>query len=242
MRILKSLVIIVMIASLTSCNKQFNEVKSLETELDSVSYAVGLSMSGNLKFNFKEVNKELLMQGISNGLDSTNLLLDPSKIQQILAPYFNKKRKEMMEVNKLKAEKEALTKYSANKKAGEDFMAANKSKPGVITTDSGLQYIVLKKGKGDKPNPTSKIKIHYHGTTIKGEVFDSTVERKKPYETKANVFIAGFNEGLLLMNEGAKYRFFIPQDIAYKTQERGKLIKPFSALIFEVELLNILEK
>lgn len=141
------------------------------------------------------------------------------------------KQKEMAEKN-----------FGENRKAGEKFLAENKTKEGVKTTDSGLQYIVLKEGKGDTPNPTSKIKIHYHGTTIDGKVFDSTVDKNKPYESKANIFIPGFNEGLSLMKEGAKYRFFIPQEIAYGVQQRGQLIKPFSALIFEVELLEILEK
>ena len=108
-----------------------------------------------------------------------------------------------------------------------------------MTTDSGLQYVILKSGTGEQPVPTSKIKIHYHGTTIDGQVFDSSVDRKEPMESNANQFIPGFNEGLALMNTGAKYRFFIPQDLAYGAQQRGELIKPFSALIFELELLEI---
>ena len=122
------------------------------------------------------------------------------------------------------------------------ILAVNKTKEGVVTTDSGLQYVILKSGNGEQPAPTSKIKIHYHGTTIDGQVFDSSVDRKEPMESNANQFIPGFNEGLALMNAGAKYRFFIPQDLAYGAQQRGELIKPFSALIFELELLEIIKE
>jgi len=102
--------------------------------------------------------------------------------------------------------------------------------------------MVLEEGTGEKPEATSKIKLHYHGTTINGEVFDSSVDRNEPYEASPNQFIPGFTEGLLLMNEGAKYRFFIPQEIAYGAQQRGALILPFSTLIFDVEILDILEQ
>ncbi|PQJ78203.1 FKBP-type peptidyl-prolyl cis-trans isomerase [Polaribacter porphyrae] len=242
MRILKVLVVVAIVMSLSSCNNGMKKVNSLESEIDSVSYAVGLNMGMSLRNNFKEVKKEVLLQGIINSLDSSNFLIVEKDIQKVLTPYFNKKRQEQMKAQKEKREKEALVKYADNKKAGEDFLAANKSKKGVITTDSGLQYIVLKEGKGDTPNPTSKVKIHYHGTNISGKVFDSTVDKNKPYESNANIFIKGFNEALSLMKVGSKYRVFIPQELAYGVQERGQLIKPFSALIFEIELLEILKK
>jgi FKBP-type peptidyl-prolyl cis-trans isomerase FklB len=99
--------------------------------------------------------------------------------------------------------------------------------------------MVLKEGKGEQVKPTDNIKLHYHGTTIDGKVFDSTVDRNTPYESKANTFIKGFNEGLTLLKKGSKYRFFIPQELAYGAQQRGQLITPFSALIFDVEILEI---
>lgn len=236
MRILKSLVVIAVLGAMVSCQNQAkSDVKSLETEIDSASYALGMDMAIKVKANFNEANTDLFLQGYRNAMDSTNLLIEQKDLGMFLRTFF---QKQQMEKQKEMAEKN----FGENRKAGEDFLAENKTKEGVKTTESGLQYIVLKEGKGEKPNPTSKIKIHYHGTTIEGKVFDSTVERNQPYESKANIFVPGFNEALSLMNEGGKYKFFIPQELAYGVQQRGQLIKPFSALVFEIELLEILEK
>ncbi|WP_088322847.1 FKBP-type peptidyl-prolyl cis-trans isomerase [Polaribacter tangerinus] len=242
MRFLKSFAAVAITVSMFSCGNQLKEVKSLETELDSVSYAVGLSMAGQLRFNFKEVDKAVLVQGIINGLDSTNLLIKEDKIQAILGPYFNKKREEMMKEQQAKAAKAAEAKFGENKKRGEEFLAENKTKSGIVTTESGLQYEVLKEGKGDKPaGPTTRVKVHYHGTNLDGKVFDSSVDRGTPAEFGLNEVITGWTEGLQLMNVGSKYKFYIPQELAYGAQERGAEIKPFSTLIFEVELLEIVK-
>lgn len=242
MRIIKNLAVVAITVSMFSCGNQAKEVKSLETELDSVSYAVGLSMSMQLKSNFEEVNKDILAQGIRNGLDSTNLLIENKEIQKILSSYFQKKQMAKQKELQEKAAKEAEAKFGENKKAGADFLAENKTKEGVKTTDSGLQYIVLKEGNGDLVKPTDKVKLHYHGTTIDGKVFDSSVDRNQPYESQANIFVPGFNEALALMKKGSKYRVFIPQELAYGAQQRGADIKPFSTLIFEIEILDILDK
>ncbi|MEN8857468.1 MAG: FKBP-type peptidyl-prolyl cis-trans isomerase [Flavobacteriaceae bacterium] len=242
MSIKKVFALMLIATSMISCSNQPKEVTSLNSKVDSVSYAVGLTMSQQLKSNFQEVNEDILLQAIRNGLDSTNLLIDIKDAQTVIRPYFQKKQQEQAKERQEKALKEAESKYADNKKAGEDFIAANKSKKGVVTTASGLQYIVLKEGKGATPKPTDKIRIHYHGTTIKGEVFDSSVDRKNPYESNANQFITGFNEALSLMKEGAKYKVFIPQELAYGAQQRGALIPPLSALVFEIELLKILDK
>lgn len=242
MKRIKNLVIVAISATLFSCGNQVKEVKSLETEIDSVSYAVGMSMSMQLKSSFSEVNKDVLAQGIRNGLDSTNLLIETKDIQKILSTYFQKKQMAQQKELQEKAAKEAEAKFGENKKAGEEFLAVNKSKKGVKTTDSGLQYIVMKKGRGDLVKPTDKVKIHYHGSTIDGKVFDSSVDRKQPYESNANIFVPGFNEALALMKKGSKYKVFIPQELAYGAQQRGADIKPFSTLIFEIEVLDILDK
>ncbi|WP_299014168.1 FKBP-type peptidyl-prolyl cis-trans isomerase [uncultured Polaribacter sp.] len=242
MKIIKNLAVVVVTASLFSCGNQMKEVKSLETEIDSVSYAVGLSMANQLKFNFKEVDKAVLLQAISNGLDSTNLLIAYSDTQAVLTPFFNKKREEMMKEQQAKQEEEAAAKFGENKKAGEDFLAENKNKPGIITTASGLQYMVMKEGKGEKPaSAATKVKVHYHGTNLEGKVFDSSVDRGEPSEFALNQVIPGWTEGLQLMTVGSKYKFFIPQELAYKAAQRGPQIKPFSTLIFEVELLEIVK-
>jgi FKBP-type peptidyl-prolyl cis-trans isomerase len=227
---------------LFSCGNQTQDIKILETELDSVSYAVGLSMSGQLKSNFSEVNKSILAQGIRNGLDSTNLLIDAKDMQKVLSGYFKKKQQAQMEERQAAASKAAEAKFGENKKAGEDFLEANKSKKGVKTTESGIQYIVLKEGSGEKPvGPMTKVKVHYHGTNIEGNIFDSSVDRGTPATFGLNQVIKGWTEGVQLMNEGAKYKFFIPQELAYGAQQKGENIKPFSTLIFEIELLEVLK-
>src|SRR5574344_145198 len=128
--------------------------------------------------------------------------------------------------------------YGANKKAGEAFLAANKTKPGIVTTPSGLQYKIVTKGTGALPTDVSKVKINYRGTTIDGKEFDSSYKRKEPATLVVGQNIKGFSEGLKLMPVGSKFIFYIPQNLAYGTQEAGQ-IKPFSTLIFEVELLSI---
>jgi len=231
MSIIRNTLAVLVIGTLFSCENQVKEVKSLETELDSVSYAVGLSMSSQLKNGFEDVNKEILIQAIRNGLDSTNLLLDSKDIQKTIQTYFQKKQEE----NK----KKELAKFEVYKKEGIAFLEANKTQEGVKTTKSGLQYSVLKEGKGKKAKTTDRVKVHYHGTTVDGTVFDSSVDRGTPSEFGVTQVIKGWTEGLQLMKVGSKYKFFIPQELAYGANPRPGIIKPYMALIFEVELLEI---
>lgn len=128
--------------------------------------------------------------------------------------------------------------YSNNKEAGIAFLEANKAVEGVQVTESGLQYKVVKMGKGKKPSATDRVKVHYHGTLIDGKVFDSSVERGEPATFGLNQVIPGWTEGLQLMPVGSKFTFYIPSELAYGDRETGE-IKPYSALIFEVELLGI---
>ncbi|MCR9173076.1 MAG: FKBP-type peptidyl-prolyl cis-trans isomerase [bacterium] len=138
-----------------------------------------------------------------------------------------------------KAEKDAEL-YKGNKEAGEKFLAENAKKPGVKVTESGLQYEVLKAGSGPKPSATSRVTVHYHGTTIDGAVFDSSVDRGEPATFGVNQVIKGWTEALQLMPKGAKYKLYIPQELAYgATPQPGGPIEPYEALIFEVELLEI---
>ena len=136
-------------------------------------------------------------------------------------------------------------KYADNKAAGEKFLAENKSKEGVVTTESGLQYKIIKEGKGAIPAKTDKVKVHYKGTLIDGTEFDSSYSRKdkdgnpQPATFRANQVIKGWTEALTMMPVGSKWELYIPQELAYGSRETGAQIKPFSALIFEVELLDI---
>ncbi|KAA5826220.1 FKBP-type peptidyl-prolyl cis-trans isomerase [Algibacter amylolyticus] len=232
MKIMKVLSLLAVIILVASCNQNGATQKALTTEIDSVSYAIGMDVAKNVKASFDEFDGDLFMQGFNNVSDSTNILLDEAKAQQVVRAYFQKKQQ--ADAAKLKEEGEN------NKIEGEKFLAENKTKDGVVTTDSGLQYIVLKEGTGAKPTTSSKVKVHYHGTLIDGTVFDSSVDRGEPTEFGVTQVIKGWTEGLQLMKEGAKYKFFIPSDIAYGANPRpGGAIKPNSTLIFDVELLEV---
>ena len=129
-------------------------------------------------------------------------------------------------------------KAAANSKAGEDFLAANKTKEGVVELPSGLQYLVLTMGDGEKPWPTHNVTCHYHGTLIDGTVFDSSVQRGRPASFPLNMVIKGWTEGLQLMPVGSKFRFFIPPHLGYGDRQVSAEIGPNSTLIFDVELIS----
>ncbi|MCT4697956.1 FKBP-type peptidyl-prolyl cis-trans isomerase [Tenacibaculum haliotis] len=240
MKLTKILAAAVVTLSIVSCgNSQFETKKSLTTEIDSVSYSLGLDMANKIKMNFNDIDQGLFVQGFTNGMDSTNLLVESKDIDNILRTFFQKQQQEKMKEQQAAQAKKAEAEFGGNKTAGEKFLAENKVKEGVKTTDSGLQYIVLKEGNGDAPTTASRVKVHYHGTLTDGTVFDSSVDKGEPIEFGVTQVIKGWTEGLQLMKTGAKYKFFIPQDLAYGAQQRGAVIKPFSALVFDVELLEI---
>ena len=133
-------------------------------------------------------------------------------------------------------------KYGENKAAGEKFLAENKTKEGVVTTESGLQYKVIKAGKGEIPTKESTVKVNYKGTLIDGTEFDSSYKRNAPASFRADQVIKGWTEALTMMPVGSKWELYIPQELAYGARETGGQIKPFSTLIFEVELLEIEKK
>ncbi|GGK49470.1 MULTISPECIES: FKBP-type peptidyl-prolyl cis-trans isomerase [Flavobacteriaceae] len=242
MKVIKFLFLSAIVISLTSCNNQASNLKSLDSEIDSVSYALGLDMGVKIKMNFDDINQDAYMQGVKNGIDSTNMLLDAKDLNTIINSYFQKKQQEKMKEQQEAAAKKAETDFAESKAAGEKFLEENKTKDGVVTTDSGLQYIVMKEGSGEKPVATSKVKVHYHGTLTDGTIFDSSVDRGTPSEFFANQVIKGWTEGLQLMPVGSKYKFFIPQELGYgATPRAGGKIKPFDVLVFEVELLEIVQ-
>lgn len=229
---MKYLSLVALVLFMASCNKNGATQKEIKTELDSVSYAIGMDVAKNVKASFDDFDNDLFIQGFNNVLDSTDMLLDEAGAQKVVRAYFQNKQK----ADAAKSQEEA----AQNKIAGEKFLAENKTKEGVQTTESGLQYIVLKEGTGEKPTTASKVKVHYHGTLIDGTVFDSSVDRGEPTEFGVTQVIKGWTEGLQLMKEGAKYKFFIPSDIAYGASPRpGGSIKGNSTLIFDVELLEV---
>ncbi len=207
-------------------------VEKENTELVDLGNKIGSSLkdqkkSGLMGDSTLKVDIKLIKQGLVNGMKGSKIQMNPQQAQEYL-------QKTMSTLQDKKMERL----YGVNKTAGEKFLADNAKKPGVITTASGLQYEVIKKGNGPLPSDTSKVKVNYHGTLIDGTVFDSSVDRKEPIVFKANQVIKGWTEALKLMPVGSKYKLYIPQELAYANREQGK-IKPFSALIFEVELISI---
>ncbi|MFK5958407.1 MAG: FKBP-type peptidyl-prolyl cis-trans isomerase [Lutibacter sp.] len=240
MKVIKFLIVVVLISTIVSCNNQGITKKPLKSELDTVSYVLGLDIANKLKGNFDDVDRDLFIQGVISGIDSTDILIEKQKIDGILRTFFKNRQVKMREKQQAEALKKAEADFGDVKAEGIKFLEENKTKEGVKVTDSGLQYLVLKKGSGKKPVATSKVKVHYHGTLLDGTVFDSSVDKGTPAEFGVNRVIKGWTEGLQLMNVGAKYKFFIPQELAYgATPRKGGKIRPFDVLIFEVELLEI---
>lgn len=242
MKLIKFLGVLFLTALVSSCNSQGVTKKSLDTEIDSISYAIGMDVARNVGTSFTDFNNDLFIQGYKSVIDSSEVLIDKEAVQEIIRSYMTKKQQVDREKQQADALAKAEEQFNDNKVTGEKFLEENKTKEGVQTTVSGLQYLVMKEGTGEKPTAASKVKVHYHGTLIDGTVFDSSVDRGTPSEFGVGQVIKGWTEGLQLMPVGSKYKFFIPQDLAYGAFPRqGGPIKPFSVLIFEVELLEIVK-
>lgn len=191
-----------------------------------VSYALGVSIASNLKNSGVDaLDIEYFTKGLNAILNNGEITMSPDKVNQVLGDFFEEIQK--------KAE-------GNNIEAGKAFLAENKNKPGVVELPSGLQYSVITEGTGVKATAKNQVKVHYTGTLIDGTVFDSSVSRGEPATFGVTQVISGWVEGLQLMSKGAKYKFFIPSNLAYGAQGAGKTIGPNSTLIFEVELLEIL--
>ena len=178
-----------------------------------------------------ELNIDDFAQAIKDVLEGKELKVSHREAQTIVQEYFTKQEQ------KLQAER--AEKGKVHKEAGEKYLAENAKKEGIVTLPSGLQYQVLKEGNGKKPTAKDTVKCHYEGFLIDGTVFDSSVQRGEPATFPLQQVIAGWTEGLQLMQEGAKYRFFIPYSLAYGEGGAGNSIPPFAALIFDVELIQV---
>ena len=191
---------------------------------DQVAYALGTSIGMQLRqMGAEELDINEFATGVGDAL-ADKMAMEPAEIQAVINEYFNRKTEEQSR----KA-----------KSAGEDFLAANAKKEGVVTLPSGLQYQVLREGNGKRPKATDQVRCHYEGTLINGEVFDSSYRRGETATFGLNQVIKGWTEGLQLMQEGAKYRFFIPYNLAYGEHGAGQSIPPYAALIFDVELIKV---
>lgn len=213
---------------LMACNRSSTALGgevSLATMEDSLAYALGVSIGENLKQSgFDELNTAAMNQALQDVYSGDSTRMSVEDATMIINDF-------MM----AKTEAEA----AGAKQAGQDFLAENAKRAGVVTTASGLQYEVITEGTGASPSATDQVTVHYHGTLIDGTVFDSSVDRGQPATFPLNGVIPGWTEGLQFMKEGGKTKLFIPSDLAYGDQGAGELIGPGATLIFEVELIQV---
>ncbi len=220
--------LIITIALLSLASVGFGEDKPQLKDLkDKVSYSVGLNVGSNFKKQGQELNPDALLAGLKDALSGKTPALNENELKETMEAW----SKQMEDKQKVAGEKNAA---DATK-----FLAENKKKDGVKTTASGLQYKVMKEGAGAQPKETDTVTVNYRGTLINGTEFDSSYKRGQPATFPVNGVIKGWTEALQLMKPGSKYQLFIPADLAYGPRAVGPDITPNSALIFEVELLEV---
>jgi len=205
--------------------------KDLKTDADKISYALGMEFGPSLKPFENEIDIALFARGLEDSLKKKEALLTPEETEEI--------RKMISKKVQTYREKEKNMLAEKNLKEGEEFLAKNKKKKEVVTTESGLQYIVMHKGNGLKPKKTDMVKVHYRGMLIDGTEFDSSYKRGKSVVFSLQGIIPGWIEALQLMTVGSKHTLFVPSNLAYGKNGAGRLIGPNAVLIFEVELLGI---
>ena len=202
--------------------------------MNKISYALGLTIGQQMES--MGIKDTLVMEdfaaGIQDMLQKNQFKVSPQEAQQVLNQFFAE-----LQAKEQAAQAEA---GKAAKEAGEKFLAENAKKEGVVVTASGLQYQVLQEGSGKHPKASDTVRCHYEGTLIDGTIFDSSYKRGEPADFGLNQVIKGWTEGVALMKEGAKYRFFIPYNLAYGERGAGGSIPPYAALIFDVELIEVL--
>ena len=194
--------------------------------MDKFSYGLGMGIGQNLaSMGVANMNIEDFVKGIKDVLSGAKTEMSHSEAQAVVNEHFQKLAEEA---------------YAQNKVSGETFLAENAKKEGVVTLPSGLQYQVITEGSGKKPSATDRVQCHYEGTLIDGTIFDSSIKRGEPAVFGVNQVIKGWVEALQLMQEGAKWRLYIPYDMAYGEHGAGEMIPPYSALVFDVELIKVL--
>jgi FKBP-type peptidyl-prolyl cis-trans isomerase FklB len=203
----------------------------LKSQKDKVSYIIGVDIGNNLKRQSVDVDTDLLLKGMKDALAGEKLLLTEDEIRETMTSFSAEMKKKHEEELKKAAEK--------NKKEGEEFLAENKKKEGVKTLESGLQYKVLEEGTGASPTADDTVTVNYVGKLLDGTEFDSSYKRGQPATFPVKGVIKGWTEALQLMKEGAKWKLFIPSDLAYGEKGAPPTIGPNATLIFDVELISI---
>ncbi len=216
----KIILSLILILGITITNAQ-----NFNTEMEKVSYSLGVNVAKSVKNQgLTSIDSDAIAQAFTDVFEGNDLKISEQESNVILQDFFGKLAKKAQ---------------SGNVEAGQKFLSENAKRNGVVTTNTGLQYEVLIKGTGDSPKENDKVTVHYHGTLIDGTVFDSSVDRGKPATFPVNGVIPGWVEALQLMNQGSKYKLFIPSELAYGERGAGGSIGPNATLIFEVELISI---
>ncbi len=203
----------------------------LKTPKDKISYTIGTNIGENFKKQGIDVDANLLLKGINDGLAGKKYLLSDDEMKEVMAAF----QKEMMAKQSVEFAKLA----EKNKKESEDFLAANKTKDSVVTLPDGLQYKILREGTGRMPTKNDTVVVNYQGRLIDGSIFDDSYQRGEPITFPVSGVIPGWIEALQLMKEGSKWQLFIPSELAYGERGAGQHIGPNEALIFDVELLKV---
>lgn len=209
------------------------EVTNKSPEAEKVGYSFGYLMGKSNADSLQSIDLDAFSAGLKAAAAGKQATLSEEEMARVLTQF--KRQTEAKELITLKKQADE------NAKIGQDFLAENAKKPGIKTTKSGLQYQILQEGKGKSPSANSNVRVHYEGRLIDGTVFDSSIARNQPVVFRTTQVITGWTEGLQLMKEGAKYRFFIPAELAYGQIGSGDVIEPNSTLIFDVELLEIIK-
>jgi FKBP-type peptidyl-prolyl cis-trans isomerase FklB len=210
---------------------QAEEKKVLQSQKDKVSYSIGVNVGSNLKMQSVDVDPDIVAQGIKDALSGSKLLMTEKEVAETLMNLQKDLIAKQAEERKKAAEK--------NRLEGENFLAENKKKEGVVTLPSGLQYKIIKEGTGKTPKLTDTVVVNYRGTLISGKEFDSSYKRGEPSTFPVNAVIPGWTEALQLMKEGSVWQLFIPSNLAYGERGAGNVIGPNEVLIFEVELISV---
>ena len=203
----------------------------LKTDTEKLSYALGLDLGAYFKSLGEDFDLGVIQRGIDDSYNGKPTLMTPEEAAQVQQQFAARQQEKQV--------KQVLEMTAANKEAANKFLEENKGKEGVKTTESGLQYKVVKEGTGAKPTAVDTVKVHYKGTLLDGTEFDSSYKRNQPAEFRVDQVIPGWTEALQLMNVGSTFELYLPPEIAYGDRGAPPVIEPGSMLIFEVELLDL---
>lgn len=240
----KTVLLAIVIALMANCYAFSSEEKKFEFKdwNDSLAYVIGYQLGKSMVKDSLFLDLDILKTGMYDQIYNNSSILTPEEIKEIFAK-LNAVLKEKAEQQQAEEQKlkmaERIMQSEKNLQIANEFLEKNKTAEGIKTTESGLQYKILKQGEGKSPADTNTVSVHYKGMHLNGDTFDSSIDRGEPFETGLKAVIRGWTEGLQLMKEGGKFIFYIPPDLGYGEKGAGELIQPNELLIFEVELIEV---